>query len=749
MSDRHPSGGGGSIPAGTPASLIVSDRPMADDEDGATMTATLTPPIAGAGETLERPASEPLRWWITLLPLTVVIDVAGLVLAGRNGTDPAEGLRFLLVLAWAGAGTVLAVQRSLCRLGVLLLAGTAVGAASFAAAGAEPAGWTGAGASAADPVHLVGALILPAIAAHLLLALPTGILGTAVRRWTVGVLYAAGAAVGLALAAGSGRNGPALWAAAWLVALVAALPGAHQSYLRTAGLERQRLQWVGCGAALAMEAILVVAALKVLVDWPEHAAVSAGAWTALIPLALGASASPRLAARVDRVLVHAVSVTGLTLVTVAVYLVTVVGLGRVPDESDRGLFVLSLVAAAVAAALYRPARERLADVANRLVYGERHAPDEVLRTFGTRLSRAIPMDELLLQLAESLRKTMALRRAEVWTGTAGALERAVSVPGADPVRLLVGDKERPVVARAGVSGQAWVSVWLPALLEGRPAAQLRVAPVVHSGELLGLVVVERPADGDRFTEEDDRVLAELARQTGLALHNVQLDSALQASFDEVRRANEELRASRARIVATADGERRKIERNLHDGAQQHLVALAVNLRLARDLLTEDPGTAAEMLDQLGHDVKETIAELRNLAHGIYPPLLVDAGLGPALRAAGDRSPLAVDVVAEGIGRYPGDVEAAVYFCCLEALQNAAKHAAGARVTIRLLEEAGGLRFEVIDDGPGFDADVAGRGQGFTNMADRLGAIGGSVRWTSEPGQGAKVAGALPLVGTEE
>lgn len=715
------------------------------------MTATLTPPVADAGGTLEplpAPAPAPLRWWITLLPLALAVDVAGLVLAGRDGTDPSDVLRFLLVLAWAGAGTVLAVQRSLCRLGVLLLAGTAVGAAAFAAAGAEAAGWTGVGASVADAVHLVGAMVLPPIAAHLLLALPGGTLGTAGRRWTVGVLYTAGAVAGLALAAGSGRHGPALWAAAWLVALAAALPGSHQSYLGTAGLERQRLQWVGCGAALAAEAVLVVAALKVLVDWPEHAAVSAGAWTALIPLALAASASPRLAARVDRVLVHAVSVTGLTFVTVAVYLVTVVGLGRVPDESDRGLLVLSLVAAAVAAALYLPARERLADVANRLVYGERHAPDEVLRIFGTRLSRAIPMDELLLQLAESLGKTMALRGAEVWTGTAGVLERTVSVPYADPVRLLVGDKESPVVARAGVSGQAWVSVWLPALLEGRPAAQLRVAPVTHSGELLGLIVVERPADGDRFTEEDDRVLAELARQTGLALHNVQLDSALQASFEEVRRANEELRASRARIVATADGERRKIERNLHDGAQQHLVALAVNLRLARDLLSEDPEAAAEMLDQLGHAVKETIAELRNLAHGIYPPLLVDAGLGPALRAAGDRSPLGVDVFAEGTGRYPSDVEAAVYFCCLEALQNAAKHAAGARVTIRLFEEAGGLRFEVADDGPGLDAGVAGRGQGFTNMADRLGAIGGSVRWTSEPGQGALVSGALPLAGTE-
>jgi len=282
------------------------------------------------------------------------------------------------------------------------------------------------------------------------------------------------------------------------------------------------------------------------------------------------------------------------------------------------------------------------------------------------------------------------------------------------------------------------------MLDGRAEAQLRVAPVTHSGELLGLIVAERPADGDAYTEEDERVLTELARQAGLALHNVQLDSALQASLDEVRRQAEELRASRSRIVATADAERRKIERNLHDGAQQHLVALAVNLRLARDFLADDPDTAGVMLDELAVNVKETIAELRSLAHGIYPPLLMDSGLPDALRAAAGRSPLDVDVEAEGVGRYPADVEAAVYFCSLEALQNASKHAPEATVTLRVWEEAGGLRFEVADDGPGFDVAAKGRGQGFDNMSDRLGAIGGTVRWDSAPGAGTIISGTLPL-----
>jgi signal transduction histidine kinase len=281
-------------------------------------------------------------------------------------------------------------------------------------------------------------------------------------------------------------------------------------------------------------------------------------------------------------------------------------------------------------------------------------------------------------------------------------------------------------------------------LDHRGDNQVRVAPIRNAGELLGLLFVERPATADPFSEDDDRVFADLAREVGLAFHNVQLDTALQTTLGELRAQAVELRKSRARIVASGDAERRRVERNLHDGAQQNLVALAVGLRLARDLLASDPAATAEMLDSLTGEVQQTIQELRELAHGIYPPLLVDSGLGPALRAAGSRNPLDVMVDAGGIGRYPAEVEAAVYFCCLEALQNAAKHASGAHVDVRVWEESGGLIFSVTDDGPGFDTEVAQRGHGFVNMADRLGAIGGSVRWESGPGEGARVRGSLPL-----
>jgi signal transduction histidine kinase len=289
---------------------------------------------------------------------------------------------------------------------------------------------------------------------------------------------------------------------------------------------------------------------------------------------------------------------------------------------------------------------------------------------------------------------------------------------------------------------------LPSLTTGATEEPImRVAPVTNSGELLGLLVVHRPDGGSPFNDADDQALTELARQVGLALHNVKLDSALQESLDEVQRQADELRASRSRIVEAGDAQRRSIERDLHDGAQQHLVALAVNVRLARQLAEKDPEQAQAMLDQIGTDLQEAVQELRNLAHGIYPPLLADRGLAEALSAAASRAALPTDVSADGVGRYDQPVEAAVYFCCLEALQNAGKHAGdGAHAMVTVREDEGALLFEVADDGAGFDVGSgAPRGHGFVNMADRLGAIGGSISVESAPGKGTRIAGRIPLV----
>jgi len=173
----------------------------------------------------------------------------------------------------------------------------------------------------------------------------------------------------------------------------------------------------------------------------------------------------------------------------------------------------------------------------------------------------------------------------------------------------------------------------------------------------------------------------------------------------------------------------------------------VKLGLARQLVEADPGTASTLMEELRTDVQDTLGELRELAHGIYPPLLRDRGLGEALVAASNRSTLPADVTTDGVGRYPTETEAAVYFCCLEAIQNAGKHAGeGSRLTITVAEDTEEhlLRFEVADDGAGFDPAVVISGHGFENMRDRLGAIGGDLVVTSSPGGGARVGGTIPL-----
>jgi signal transduction histidine kinase len=615
----------------------------------------------------------------------------------------------------------------------------------------------------AQAASTVATLLLIAVCVHLALALPDGRLirprraplgaptrlradqPSKARRIGVGLAYCgaivAGALLGLSHHAVTVSAG----ALAWAAGLALTLPAVRLRYQASAGRERERLQWLGAGAVLAVELALVTSVLHVLVAWPGALAATAAACSVALPVGLIAGEIQPLGPVAGRVLVHLIAIAGVTIVVSAVYMIVVLGVGRGPATADdREVLGLSMLAAAIAAIGYLPARERLVASANRAVYGAREAPDEALRTFGNRLTRAISMDELLLQLAESLRKTMELTSAEVYTGSDDVLERTVSVPDAGPRSLVIAPRERPVVTRAGVSGSAWAAVWLPALLDGREKAQLRVMPVSHAGQLLGLIVIERPEAGDSFTEEDDRVLTELARQVGLALHNAQLDSALQNTLDELRAQAEALRESRARIVASGDAERRRLERNLHDGAQQNLVALAVTLRLARDVLADEPEAAAQMLDQLADDLRVTIQELRDLAHGIYPPLLADSGLGKALEAAASRSPQSVRVTATDLRRYSPDIEAAVYFCCLEALQNAAKHAPGATVDVRLWEQSGGLLFSVTDDGPGFNVTAARGGHGHVNMADRLGAIGGTIRWQSEPGCGATVQGSIPL-----
>jgi signal transduction histidine kinase len=225
-----------------------------------------------------------------------------------------------------------------------------------------------------------------------------------------------------------------------------------------------------------------------------------------------------------------------------------------------------------------------------------------------------------------------------------------------------------------------------------------------------------------------QLVADVASQAGLVLANAGLI--------------EDMRSSRQRLVTAQDEARRRLERNLHDGAQQDLVALVIKARLGAAV--EDLAQAREIFGELQADAAGTLENVRDLARGIYPPLLADLGLSAALNAQASKSPLPVTVEADGIGRFAQDTEAAVYFCCLEALQNTAKYAHATHARICLRAQNGTLSFTVCDDGAGYDRLRTPMGSGLRNMADRLAALGGRLEIQSAPSQGTTIAGHLPV-----
>jgi signal transduction histidine kinase len=249
--------------------------------------------------------------------------------------------------------------------------------------------------------------------------------------------------------------------------------------------------------------------------------------------------------------------------------------------------------------------------------------------------------------------------------------------------------------------------------EGRP-----VAALVHDPRL----------------NEHPELLEAVSAAAGLALENLRLDAALRARV-------EELRASRARIVKASDTARRNLERDLHDGAQQRLVALALDLRLARGKVESDPAAAAELLDASIEELAQATDELRELARGIHPALLTDRGLGPALEALATRAPLPVEVGAIPEGRLPGPVESAAYFVVAEALTNVAKYAEATHAAVTVARSNGRLAVEVSDDGVG-GADAA-KGTGLRGLADRVSALDGKLVVVSPGGKGTTVRAEVP------
>ena len=523
----------------------------------------------------------------------------------------------------------------------------------------------------------------------------------------------------------SSRTNPdlqALSAVAFACGLIC-LGGLIVRFRRSRGQERQQLKWFTYGGVVFV-AGLVVSLASVIGPGNNNAPAWANAIqqlsTVAIPIAIAIAVLKYRLYDIDVVISRTLVYGALAAFITAVYVGIVVGVGTLIGSGGQPNLVLSIIATAIVAVAFQPVRERLQKIANRLVYGKRATPYEVLSQFSERVAESYAADDVLPRMARVLAEGTGAARADVWLRAGGILRQAASWPldsaAAEPARV-VGDL-------------------LPEMLETDRAVGVR-----HQGELLGALTVTK-RKGEPLTPVEEKLLTDLAGQAGLVLKNVGLTAELLARL-------EDLRASRQRLVAAQDEERRRLERNLHDGAQQNLVALKVKLGLVEMFAEKDPARAKQTLAELKVDTDEALETLRDLARGIYPPLLADQGLAAALESQARKATLPVEVETEGIGRYPQETEAAVYFCCLEALQNVQKYAAARKATVRLRERNGELAFEVEDDGQGFDPATQQKGSGLQNMEDRMDALGGGVVLSSAPGAGTTVEGRIPVGVTEE
>ena len=496
---------------------------------------------------------------------------------------------------------------------------------------------------------------------------------------------------------------------------VAAIVSLVFRYRRARMAERAQLKW------LVFAAGLIVVADLVSIGAPSQLqnAVASGA-IAAVPVAIGVAIFRYHLYDIDLVINKTLVYGSLAVFITGVYVAIVVGIGALLQHGTRPSLGLSILATAVVAVAFQPVRERVRRLANRLVYGKRATPYEALSMFADQIGAAMPAEDLLPQLARVLAGATGAARAQVWLADGDRLRLEAAFPADDQ----------------GEPGRRRAVIALPP--RGLPAfpGVTMAFEVSHAQERLGaLTLTKRPGEG--LTPVEGRLVAQLAAQAGLVLRNAGLTEVLKERMAE-------LRASRKRIVEAADRERRRLERNIHDGAQQQLVALSVMARLAETTVDSDKEGARAMVAQAQADAVDALENLRDLARGIYPPLLADQGLAAALEAQARKSPIPVTTEADRLGRFPQEAEAAVYFCALEALQNIAKYAAASRATVRLAASAGALEFSVTDDGIGFDPGSAGYGTGLQGMADRMSALGGDLQVQSQPGHGTTVTGRLPV-----
>jgi len=408
---------------------------------------------------------------------------------------------------------------------------------------------------------------------------------------------------------------------------------------------------------------------------------------------------------------------GLVGFVVLVYVVIVLGGGALIGHTSSPHGGLSVLATAVVALSFGRVQAWLDVVTSRLVHGGSQSPYEVLSRFSPAVVGGPAEEDLPARMAEVLASGTGAKAAQVWLMVDGRLRLAATWPAAE------GSPTAGAVPGDELTGR-------------------RELAVRQAGEVLGVLVVQEHDDVP-LTPVEERLFAGLADQAGLVLRGARLRAELVHRLAELSRLAEELRRSRQRLVDAQDAERKRLERDIHDGAQQHLVALAVNLRLAHTLAARSPQRADQLVEEQCEAATVTIETITSLSRGIYPSLLVDEGLAVALRTAICRSPLPAELVTADLGRYPAALEAAAYFCALEAMQNSAKHSSAKAIRLELRGGPAVLEVSVQDDGAGFDLATVRAGAGLANMRDRVESAGGTLTIESSLVHGTLVAARLP------
>jgi signal transduction histidine kinase len=500
--------------------------------------------------------------------------------------------------------------------------------------------------------------------------------------------------------------------------------GLASIFLRLRGADadrRHQIRWVAFGAVVTISTLIGLNSIPIgnTGEPPLWYFFTAGPLLIIaglaVPVAIGLAVMRYRLYDIDVIISRALVYGALAVSITAVYIGVAVGIGTLVGSGGQPNLWLSIVATIIVAVGFQPVRERMQKVANRLVYGVRATPYEVLSEFSEQVAETHAADEVLPRMARVLQEGAGAESATVWLCSGGYLRPATTFPESSA-------EWEPLVMRDGVVPE----------IPGAAA----VVPVEHQGVLLGAFSVTK-RKGETLTSTEAKLIGDLALQAGLVLRNVGLTA-------ELRQRLEDLRSSRQRLVQAQDEERRRLERNLHDGAQQHLVAIKVKIGLAQMLVAKAPDRARATVTALKADADEALETLRDLARGIYPPLLADKGLVVALESQARKATVPVTVEAEGVDRYTQESESTVYFCVLEALQNVQKYASATRVLIRLRGERDVLTFDVTDDGHGFDVAHVRRGTGLTNMSDRVDALGGRVEITSTPGAGTTLRGEIPV-----